>query len=70
MNVLYQTRTGVCAAIARRFEFVCVSWTLRWAEQDRALLAQQVERLPEQLKQADIDIQHLRVKQALLQPRR
>jgi hypothetical protein len=69
MNVTHQTRTGICAAVARWFEFVQVSWTLHWAEQDRNFLELQVRYLPAQLVAKDRDIEHLRVRQALLRRR-
>ena len=60
------TRTGLRAWAARKCELLSVTWTLHWAESDRAHLAQQVQDLPKRLHQLDHDLQVLRVQQSTL----
>jgi len=61
------TRSGFCAWIARRWELLCVTATLRAAERDRVILAFDAAHIPKRLKRLDLDIEALRVRKANLQ---
>lgn len=64
--VYFPTRRGLRARIARWFELLNVSATLHYAERDREFLASQLESLPAELRQKDLDIDTLRLRQAML----
>ncbi len=68
MNAI-ATTSGPRAWLSRRLQLINVTLKLRWAEDDRELLARQCALLPLQLKQKDLDIGAMRVEQALLRDR-
>lgn len=68
MSAIYaiQTRRGLRAWIARKFELANVTFTLRSAERDRDDYEVLLDTLPPTLKQLERDIGELRVRQAHL----
>lgn len=68
-TTIIQTRRGICSLIARKWELLNVTLTLRWAERDHAHHAQQYgasANLPAVVRQLELDIARLRVQQAIL----
>jgi hypothetical protein len=63
---LITTETGLRAWFARRIELWSIGATLRWAESDRAFLAAQLDAGPKRLRQMDRDLEHLRMRRAIL----
>lgn len=66
MSAVLPTRSGIAAFVARKVELLGVTWTLRWAEDDREFVASQIDALPKRLKAMDRDLELLRVRQAVL----
>lgn len=66
MNRVIETRRGLFAWIARRFELMCVNATLRWAERDHRHFTDQAHALPSVVRHLEHDLQLLRVRQAEL----
>lgn len=58
-----QTKRGLRAWIARRLELFTVNATLQAAERDREYLSSQLESIPFELAQKDLDIGELRARQ-------
>lgn len=65
MSAVYavQTKRGLRAWIARRLELFSVNATLGAAERDREYLTSQLESIPFELAQKDLDIGALRARQ-------
>lgn len=68
-TTVIQTRRGVCASIARRWQLLNVNLTLAWAEHDHKLYAQQYRgsaNLPFVVARLERDIADLRMQQTIL----
>ena len=67
-RICIRTRRGVASWLARQFEALCLRAQVRWAEQDRDLLAHTLDHGPRRLRQMDRDLAQLCAELEALRP--